>query len=142
MLLNNRHLLQEPIGRGGLATIDRGWDTYLERVVAVKLLREVYCTNPSVVRRFQYDAELRYSLKHPNIVQVYDYGYSNGNYYMVMELIESIDLRCYLGSRGTIDTDLAIMIANNVALGLGTAHSLGIVHRNLNALHILMGHDG
>ena len=142
MLLNNRYLLQEPIGRGGLATIYRVWDTHMQRVVALKLLREVYCTKPSVVRRFQYDAELRYSLKHPNIVQVYDYGYSNGNYYMVMELIEGIDLRRYLRSRGILNNDHAIIITHHVALGLGAAHSLGIVHRNVNPQNILMGQDG
>jgi serine/threonine protein kinase len=141
-VLGDRYQLQEPIGRGGLATIYRGWDTQMERVVAVKVLREVYSRDPKFVSRFQNEAKLRSLLQHPNIVQVYDYGHTNGNYFIIMELVDGIDLRRYLRSRGILDADRAIMIARDVALGLGAIHSLGIVHRNVKPRNILMGHDG
>ncbi len=114
MLLNNRYQLQEPIGRGGLATIYRGWDTRTERVVAVKVLQEIYITDPKFVKRFQNGAKVMSSLQHPNIVQVHDYGHTNGNYYIVMELVEGIDLSRYLRSRGILDADRATIIAHDV----------------------------
>ena len=142
MLLNNRYQLQEPIGRGSMATIYRGFDTQMQRSVAIKVLREVFNRDPKFVRRFQKEAEVMYSLHHPNIVQVYDYGQTDGNYFIVMELIEGIDLRRYLRSRGILDSDNAVKIAHDVALGLGAAHSQSIVHRNVKPHNIMVGRIG
>jgi serine/threonine-protein kinase len=141
-VLGNRYQLQEPIGRGNLATIYCGWDTHMERVVAVKVLREIYITDPKFVRLFQKEAEVMYSLQHPNIVQAYDYGQSNGNYYIVMELVDGINLHRYLRSRGILDAGSTVKIAQNVALGLGEAHRRDIVHRNVIPQNILIGRDG
>jgi len=142
MLLNNRYQLQEPIGRGGMSIVYRGWDISMDRVVALKVLREVYSTDPKFVRRFQIEAKLTSSLQHPNIVQFYDYGQTNGNYLIVMELIEGTDLRQYLRSRGILDIDRTIMIAHETALGLGAAHRRSIVHCGLKPQDILIGRDG
>ena len=116
--------------------IYRGQDILTDRVVAVKVLREVYITDPKFVRRFQIEAKLTSSLQHPNIVHVYDYGQTDGNYFIVMELIEGTDLRRYLRSRGVLEDNHAIIIAHDVALGLGAAHRLGIVHRGLNRIFL------
>jgi eukaryotic-like serine/threonine-protein kinase len=140
MFLNNRYQLQEPIGRGGMSTVYRGWDISMDRVVAIKVLREVYSTDPKFVRRLQIEAKAMSSLQHPNIVQVYDYGHTNGNYFIVMELVEGTNLRRYLRSRGILDTDRVITIAHDVALGLGAAHRRSIVHRDLKPHDILIGH--
>src|SRR6266496_3881789 len=88
-VLGERYQLQDPIGRGGMATIYRGRDMRMERVVAIKVLREVYSTDPKFVTRFQREAKAASSLQHPNIVQVFDYGQTDGNYYIVMELVEA-----------------------------------------------------
>lgn len=141
-VLGERYQLQESIGRGGMATIYRGRDTHMERVVAIKVLREVYSTDPKFVTRFQREAKAASSLQHPNIVQVYDYGQSDGNYYIVMELVEGTDLRRYLRSRGILAIDRAIIIAHDIALGLGAAHRRSIVHRDVKPQNILVGRDG
>ncbi|GAC1553883.1 MAG: hypothetical protein PVS3B3_14320 [Ktedonobacteraceae bacterium] len=141
-VLGERYQLQEPIGRGGMATIYRGRDMRMERIVAVKVLREVYSTDPKFVTRFQREAKAASALQHPNIVQVYDYGQSDGNYFIVMELIEGADLRRYLRSRGVLAIDRAIIIAHDVALGLGAAHRRGIVHRDVKPQNVLVGRDG
>ncbi len=141
-VLGERYQLQEPIGRGGMATIYRGHDTRMDRIVAIKVLREVYSTDPKFVTRFQREAKAASALQHPNIVQVYDYGQSDGNYFIVMELIEGTDLRRYLRSRGVLAIDRAIIIAHDVALGLGAAHRRGIVHRDVKPQNILVGRDG
>jgi serine/threonine-protein kinase len=141
-VLGERYQLQEPIGRGGMATIYRGHDMHEDRVVAIKVLREVYSTDPKFVTRFQREAKAAHSLQHPNIVQVYDYGQSEGNYFIVMELVEGIDLRRYLHSRGVLAIDRAVIIAHDIALGLGAAHRRQIVHRDVKPQNILVGRDG
>ncbi|MFL5700772.1 MAG: Stk1 family PASTA domain-containing Ser/Thr kinase [Ktedonobacteraceae bacterium] len=141
-VLGERYKLQEPIGRGGMATIYRGQDLRMDRVVAIKVLREVYSTDPKFVTRFQREAKAASALQHPNIVQVYDYGQTDGNYFIVMELVEGTDLRRYLRSRGVLAVDRAIIIAHDVALGLGAAHRRGIVHRDVKPQNVLVGRDG
>jgi serine/threonine protein kinase len=125
-----------------MATIYRGQDMRMDRVVAIKVLREVYSTDPKFVTRFQREAKAASALQHPNIVQVYDYGQTDGNYFIVMELIEGTDLRRYLRSRGVLAIDRAIIIAHDVALGLGAAHRRGIVHRDVKPQNVLVGRDG
>jgi eukaryotic-like serine/threonine-protein kinase len=141
MLLNNRYLLQEPIGRGGTSTIYRGTDTDTDQVVAIKVLREVFSVDPKFVARFQREAKLMSLLQHPNIVMALDSGQTDGNYFIVMELIEGTDLRLYLHSRRVLENDRAIIIAHDVALGLGAAHRRGIVHRNVKPRNVLVGRD-
>ena len=140
--LGDRYQLQDPIGRGGMATIYRGLDIRMDRVVAIKVLRDVYSTDERYIIRFQQGAKAMSSLQHPNIVQAYDYGHSNGKYYIVMELVEGTDLRRYLRGHGVLDVGRSVIIAHDVALGLGAAHRRGIVHRNVNPQNVLVGHDG
>ena len=141
-ILGERYQLQDPIGRGGMATIYRGLDRRMDRVVAIKVLREVYSTDPKFVKRFQTEAKAASALQHPNIVQVYDYGQTDGNYYIVMELVEGTDLRRYLRNRTVLDMDRAVIIAHDVALGLGAAHRRGIVHRDVKPQNVLVGRGG
>lgn len=141
-VLGERYQLQDPIGRGGMATIYRGRDMRMDRFVAIKVLREVYSTDPKFVTRFQREAKAASALQHPNIVQVYDYGQSDGNYFIVMELVEGTDLRRYLRSRGVLAMDRAVIIAHDVALGLGAAHRRSIVHRDVKPQNIMVGRDG
>ncbi|GCE04377.1 protein kinase [Dictyobacter aurantiacus] len=125
-----------------MATIYRGRDMRMDRAVAIKVLREVYSTDPKFVTRFQREAKAASSLQHPNIVQVYDYGQSDGNYFIVMEMVEGADLRRYLRSRGVLAMDRAVIIAHDVALGLGAAHRRSIVHRDVKPQNIMVGRDG
>src|SRR6266852_8026309 len=142
MLLNNRYESQDPISRGGMTTIYRARDIQTGRIVAIKVLREVYSTDPKFVARFQRAAKTQSSLQHPNIVQVYDYGQTDGKYYLVMELVEGTNLHSYLHACGVLDVDRSVIIAHDVALGLGAAHRRGIVHRDVKPQNILVGRDG
>jgi serine/threonine-protein kinase len=141
-LFGDRYQLQDPIGRGSMATIYRGRDLRTDRIVAIKVLREVYNTNPSFVARFHREAKAASYLQHPNIVQTYDFGQTDGKYYIVMELVEGTDLRRYLRSRGILDTHMAVTIAHDVALGLGAAHRRGVVHCGMKPQDVLIGRDG
>jgi len=125
-----------------MATIYHGIDTHTDQGVAIKVLRETYSRDPKFGKRFQKETKVMSSLQHPNIVQVYDYGQMDGNYFIIVELIEGTDLRRYLRSRGILDAENAVKIAGNVALGLGAAHRRGIIHRNVKPTNILLGRDG
>src|SRR5260221_8347266 len=140
--LGDRYQLQDPIGRGGMASIYPGLDIRIDRVVAIKVLRDVYSTDERYIIRFQQGAKAMSYLQHPIIVQVYDYGQSNGKYYIVMELVEGTDLRRYLRGRGVLDIDRVVTIAHDIALGLGAAHRRGVVHCDVNPQNILIGRDG
>jgi eukaryotic-like serine/threonine-protein kinase len=137
MLLGGRYEYDGPTGHRG-----RGWDLHVDREVAIIVMSEVYSTDVKFVQRFQLGAKTASALQHPNIVQVYDYGQSDGYYYIVMELVEGTDLRRYLRSRGVLDVDRAVIIAHDVALGLGAAHRRNIVHRNVKPQNVLIGRGG
>ena len=142
MFSDDRYQLQEPVGRGGMAIVYRAQDLRMERTVAIKVLREVYSTEQKFVTRFQREAKAASMLNHPNIVQVYDYGQSDDAYYIVMELIDGTDLRRYLRARSILAVDRAVIIAHDVALGLGAAHRRDIVNRDVKPQNILVGRDG
>src|SRR5437867_6171719 len=142
MFLSERYQVQAPMVRHGMATIYRGRDIHMDRDVAIKVLHEVFSSNPEFVTRFQREAKAASALQHPNMVQVYDYGQVDGNYFIVMELVEGTDLRRYLRSRNVLAVDRAVIIAHDVALGLGAAHRRGIVHRDVKPQNVLVGRDG
>ncbi len=141
-VIGDRYELQDAIGRGGMATIFRAVDFRMGRTVAVKILREVYSSDPKFVTRFQREARAASALQHPNIVQVFDYGQSAENYYIVMEFVEGTDLRRYLKRHGVLSSERAIEIAHDVSLGLGAAHRRGIVHRDVKPQNILLNDEG
>ena len=141
-ILGDRYQIQDTIGRGGMATIYRGRDIRTDRDVAIKVLRDIYSIDPKFVARFQREAKVASALHHPNIVQVYDYGQTDDKYYIVMELVNGTDLRRYLRPRGILDVDRSVMIAHDVALGLGAAHRRGIVHRGVKPQDVQVGRDG
>ena len=140
-LLGDRYRLQDPIDRDGMTIIYRGRDLRTDLVVAIKVLRDIYSTDANFVARFQREAKAQSYLHHPNIVQVYDYGYTDGKYYIVTEFVEGTDLRRYLRGHGILDIDRAVTIAHDVALGLGAAHRRGVVHRSVKPQNILIGRD-
>lgn len=138
----DRYQAQDLIRRGCIARVYRGRDTHMDRTVAIKVLREVYSTDPTYVPRFLEEARVVSSLEHPNIVQVYDSGQIEGNSFIVMEYVEGTDLRRYMRSHGMLTVNHALLIAHDIALGLAAIHHHGIVHRKVKPQHILLGQDG
>lgn len=142
MLLSNRYEVREVMRRDGMIAIYRGVNKQTSKPVAIGLLRDIYNRDPKFVMRFQREAKVKSSLQHPNVVEVYDYGQSSGNYFVVMEWVDGKDLRHFLHPRGALEVEKAVLIARDVATGLGYMHDKGIVHRCLDPNKVLIGRGG
>jgi serine/threonine-protein kinase len=143
-LISGRYRIIAPLGDGGMATIWRAIDEQLDREVAVKLLRPQFSADPGFAARFKQEARAAGGLSHPNIVGVYDYGTdgTDGDQYIVMELVEGRDLSAILRERGSLSVDDAVRIAIGVASALEVAHRKGIVHRDVKPGNILITDGG
>ena len=91
--INDRYQVIRSIGEGGMANVYLAYDTILDRNVAVKVLRGDLSSDEKFVRRFQREAISASSLSHPNIVEMYDVGEDDGNYFIVMEYIDGKTLK-------------------------------------------------
>lgn len=140
--INNRYEIIRTIGEGGMANVYLGYDTILDRNVAIKVLRGDLSNDEKFVRRFQREALSASSLSHPNIVEVYDVGEDNGLYYIVMEYIDGKTLKQLLKKRGSLTLSEAIDIMLQLTDGMAHAHDSYIVHRDLKPQNIMIKDDG
>lgn len=113
--------LLERIGRGGMATVYRAYHPALDRNVAIKVLPEFFAEDPEYRERFQHEAQSIARLRHPNILEVFDFGSEEGVAYIVMELVEGGSLADHLGSPMPLDRALSYLEPLVVAL---TAHAM------------------
>ncbi|HPU45956.1 MAG TPA: protein kinase, partial [Thermoclostridium sp.] len=141
-VLGNRYSILSEIGSGGMARVYKAQDRYLQRHVAVKILKDEFKHDADFLKRFEKEAQAAASLTHPNIVQIYDVGTDNGNYYIVMELVEGITLKEYIKKVGALDWKEAVSITIQICSALSKAHSRGIVHRDIKPQNILITSDG
>lgn len=140
--INDRYQIIKSIGEGGMANVYLAYDTILDRSVAVKVLRGDLATDEKFVRRFQREALSASSLSHPNIVEVYDVGEDNGNYFIVMEYIEGRHLKELIKKRGKLTLSEAIDIMSQVCDGIVTAHDSYIIHRDIKPQNIMILDSG
>lgn len=137
-----RYLVQEEIGRGGMARVYRAFDTSLQRTVALKVLAPHLALDPEFSRRFEREAVTVANLRHPNIVTVYDVGESNGLRYIAMEYVRGRTLHAIIHERGALGLAIAISIVTPVAAALDHAHAQGAVHRDIKPHNILIDIEG
>ena len=135
-----------PLGRGGMAQVFKAYHPQLDRYVAVKILRSDLVEEEEFLARFRREARAVAALRHPNIVQIFDFDVQNDLYYMVMELLEGDTLKAYLNSlrvRGErLPLGEMVRIFNDVLAGLAYAHGEGIVHRDLKPANIMLTRRG
>ena len=140
--INERYEIIRSIGEGGMANVYLGYDTILDRKVAVKVLRGDLSHDEKFVRRFQREALSASSLSHHNIVEMYDVGEDDGMYYIVMEYIEGQTLKQLLKKRGSLTLSEAIDIMLQLTDGMAHAHDSYIIHRDLKPQNIMIQDDG
>lgn len=140
--ISDRYQIIKSIGEGGMANVYLAYDTILDRNVAVKVLRGDLATDEKFVRRFQREALSASSLNHPNIVEVYDVGEDNGQYYIVMEYIEGKHLKELLKKRGHLTMTEVVDIMLQITDGMGVAHNSYIIHRDIKPQNIMILENG
>ena len=141
-LIANRYLLVSNIGQGGMADVYKAIDTILNREVAVKILRGELSHDPMTLLRFQREASAASKLSHPNVVDVYDVGESEGRHYIVMEYVRGRTLKQLIAQRGALNLDEAIDIMMQLASAISLAHEKHIIHRDIKPQNVLMKDDG
>ncbi|WP_431998784.1 protein kinase domain-containing protein [Sphaerimonospora mesophila] len=141
-MLSGRYRLTSPIAAGGMGEVWRAVDELLGREVAVKLLRSHVAADPSFRDRFRAEARITAGLADPGIAQVFDYGESNGDAYLVMELVIGEPLSAILARHGALDPQVALDVVEQTARGLYAAHRAGVIHRDIKPGNLLVTEDG
>ena len=140
--INERYEIIKTIGEGGMANVYLANDTILDRKVAIKVLRGDLSNDEKFIRRFKREALSVSNLSHPNIVEVYDVGEEEGNYYIVMEYIEGKTLKQLLQKRGALTLTEVIDIMSQLTDGLAHAHEAYIIHRDIKPQNIMIEDNG
>ncbi|HEY7107028.1 MAG TPA: protein kinase [Acidimicrobiia bacterium] len=141
-MLGGRYRLEEPLARGGMASVWLADDPVLSRRVAVKILRDDLAADPATRARFHYEAIAAARLNHANIVATYDTGDDDGTAYIVMELVDGPTVRELLRADGPLPVREVLRIGMQVADALEAAHRAGIVHRDVKPPNVLVPRAG
>ena len=141
-LIDNRYEILKSIGEGGMANVYLAWDTILEREVAVKILRGDLSDDEKFIRRFQREANSASSLRHPNVVEMYDVGEDQGRYFIVMEYVAGRTLKGLIKKRGALNLSEAIDIMLQLTSGIACAHDSYIIHRDIKPQNVMILEDG
>lgn len=140
-ILSNRYEIIEKIGDGGMALVYSAKDILLNRLVAVKVLRDQYATDSEFIDRFHREAQAAASLSHPNVVNVYDVGQIGKTPFIVMEYVEGKNLSEIIKEQGVLKPEYAVSIAIQICSALTHAHRHNIVHRDIKPHNVLVTKD-
>lgn len=141
-VLGNRYEILEEIGKGGMAHVYKAKCKLLNRIVAIKVLRNDLDESEDFLRRFNDEAQAAASLVSPNVVSVYDVGTEGDIHYIVMEYVEGVTLKDYISIKKVLSWQEAARFAMEICSGLSVAHSHGIVHRDIKPHNIIVTEDG
>ena len=141
-LLDGRYEILEVIGTGGMAVVYKARCHRLNRLVAIKILKDEFAGDEEFRRRFHAEGEAVAMLSHPNIVQVYDVSTSDDANYIVMELIDGISLKQYMEKKGVLNWKETLHFAMQIAKALEHAHSRGIIHRDIKPHNVMVLKNG
>ena len=142
MLIADRYEVLEKVGTGGMSDVYKAKDHRLNRMVAVKVLKQEFSENATFVSKFRVEAQAAAGLMHPNIVNVYDVGEEKGVYYIIMELVNGITLKRYIEKKKRLTAREAVTVAIQVAMGLAAAHRGHIIHRDIKPQNIIISKEG
>jgi len=141
-IYGGRYEIEEKIGAGGMAIVYKAKDTVLNRVVAIKVLREQYASDEGFIRRFRREAQAAASLSHQNIVSIFDVGKDGDEDYIVMEYVKGRTLKEIIRDQAPLPVETALSIIRQIAEALAHAHANHIIHRDIKPQNIIISTTG
>jgi serine/threonine-protein kinase len=144
--LGGRYRIDALLGQGGMSAVYRGTDPNLRRTVAIKLIHAHLTDDPDFVRRFEAEAAAVAQLRHPNLIQVYDFNHDGGTYFMVLEFVPGESLHARLArlaaAHQTLPVDQILSIGIDIAEAMDYAHQRGMIHRDIKPANIMLNPQG
>lgn len=144
--IGGRYRIEALLGQGGMSAVYKGVDPNLRRTVAIKLIHPHLASDPEFVRRFEEEAAAVAALRHPNIIQVYDFNHDDDTYYMVLEFVEGETLAARLQHLRTanrrLPLDKALTLMATVSEAVHNAHERGLIHRDLKPANVMIDASG
>ena len=140
-IIKERYEITQLLGEGGMSFVYKAIDKQLQRTVAIKTLKPVYVEQEKFVERFKREAQTAANLNHPNIVQIFDWGFGDEPFF-VMEYIEGSTLTSIISKKRTLSISDILFIGAQVSSGLQAAHSQGLVHRDIKPGNIMITPQG
>ncbi|MEZ6142724.1 MAG: serine/threonine-protein kinase [Zavarzinella sp.] len=141
-LIDNKYVILDQLGKGGMGTVFLCEHRHMKRRVAIKVLPPETTSSPTMVHRFQREAEAVARVNHPNIVRAHDIGSHKNMHYLVMEYIDGVNLHELVTVNGRLAIDRAVDYIIQSARGLACAHAAGVVHRDVKPGNILVDRSG
>jgi len=138
----DRYEIIEELGKGGMGKVYRVEDTELKQEIALKLIKPEISADKKTIERFRNELKIARNIRHKNVCGMYDLGEKEGTYFITMEYVRGEDLKNLIRKMGQLSAGQAITIAKQVCDGLGEAHRLGVVHRDLKPQNIMIDTEG
>jgi eukaryotic-like serine/threonine-protein kinase len=138
----NRYEIVRPLGHGGMGMVYLARDRTLDEVLAIKILRPDFASDPAMAQRFRSEIKLARRVRHKNVAAIHDYGDDGGLLFISMEFVDGQDLKQLLRKRGALPPSEAYELAIQVTEGLQAVHDAGVIHRDLKTPNIMLDAKG
>ena len=141
-LLGGRYEILAQLGEGGMGAVYKALDHELDRVLAVKLIRDRYANEPAMLTRFKRELVLARQITHRNVIRIFDLGVADGMRFISMEYVEGRTLSSMLKEKGKLHPAQAVGIVRQICEGLVVAHKEGVIHRDLKPANVMIEAEG
>ena len=141
-ILSDRYKIIEQVGIGGMSYVYKALDNTTGNIVAIKLLKDELASDEEFIKKFKSEAIASEKINHQNVVRAFDVVDDNNLHYIVLEYVDGITLNKYIKDKGCLSNEETVKLSIEIASGLASAHSQGIIHRDIKPQNIVIKSDG